>query len=113
MQMRIPPLVPSVAALLTLLALNACDDRMIPAEAPSPSEATMPRTSIPVASATVTQGAASVAAAQAPSAPGAHHAIVVTSCAIDKNGCEGAQPTSPQSEATSLTQIESHWFAQQ
>jgi hypothetical protein len=81
------------------LAVGACDDRMIPAEAPTPSEATMPRTAMPVASTTVTEGPALSATGGGASATRGHHAIIVTSCAIDKS-CSGAQATSPQTEAT-------------
>jgi hypothetical protein len=75
---------------------------MIPAEAPSPSEANMPHAPMPVASASAAPSAAPVADEEDAGAPVERdpHAVLVTSCAIDRNGCLAAQPTSPQSEAS-------------
>jgi len=91
-----------VVSLAATLALGACEDHMSPAEAPPPSLATMPRVqqaaTSPVAAPEST-AATEVIDAGEPS-DDAQHAVLVTSCALDKIGCVRAQP-SPVPDDTS------------
>ena len=84
---------------LAILAPMACEDQMMPAEAP-PSPATMPRAPQLAASGATTETAAVEIADAGTLADESRHAVIITTCSIDRNGCLLAQPSSPPDDSS-------------
>jgi hypothetical protein len=90
-----------LTALVAALGLGACEDRMLLADAPPPSLATMPRAPQIEANPAASEGPLSADAASEESADSgppideSPHIILVTACRIDRRGCLRAQPSPP------------------
>lgn len=90
----------SAVCVALALTLGACEEGLSPADAPTPPPEAMPRAPQLAASAAPTEGPVVEVADAGAVADGAHHAVLVTTCAIDKNGCLLAQPSAAPSDSS-------------
>jgi hypothetical protein len=90
----------SIACFAAGLALAACEEGLSPADAPTPPPEAMPHAPQPIASAALVAGPVADLGDAGAVANVGHHAVMVTTCAIDKNGCLLAQPSAPPPESS-------------